>query len=144
MNKEKNSLLAEFAKKSMQRLEAKKRPRYQMLHVPSLDMDIKIRSLTTAEFMEFQEAVKKSGDKNLGDKSCLYAAVIEPSLKDTAKEIMAQEAGLPADQKQILEPLDIVNIFEPHEMDEIVVEIMRLSGFMSDDKVTVVTDALKN
>ena len=56
---------------------------------------------------------------------------------------MAQEAGLPADQKQILEPLDIVNIFEPHEMDEIVVEIMRLSGFMSDDKVTVVTDALK-
>ncbi len=28
MNKEKNSLLAEFAKKSMQRLEAKKRPRY--------------------------------------------------------------------------------------------------------------------
>lgn len=80
----------------------------------------------------------------MGDKSCLYAAVIEPSLKDTAKEIMAQEAGLPADQKQILEPLDIVNIFEPHEMDEIVVEIMRLSGFMSDDKVTVVTDALKN
>ena len=64
MNKEKNSLLAEFAKKSMQRLEAKKRPRYQMLHVPSLDMDIKIRSLTTAEFMECQEAAKKSGDKN--------------------------------------------------------------------------------
>lgn len=144
MNKEKSSLLAEFAKKSLQRLESKKRPRYRTLHIPSLDMDIKIRSLTTAEFMEFQEAVKKSGDKNLGDKSCLYAAVIEPSLKDTAKEIMAQEAGLPADQKQILEPLDIVNIFEPHEMDEIVVEIMRLSGFMSDDKVTVVTDALKN
>jgi hypothetical protein len=144
MNKEKSSLLAEFAKKSLQRLEAKKRPRYQMLHVPSLDMDIKIRSLTTAEFMECQEAAKKSGDKNMADKSCLYAAVIEPSLKDTVKEIMAQEAGLPADQKQILEPLDIVNIFEPHEMDEIVVEIMRLSGFMSDDKVTVVTDALKN
>jgi hypothetical protein len=144
MNKEKSSLLAEFAKKSLQRLEAKKRPRYQMLHVPSLDMDIKIRSLTTAEFMECQEAAKKSGDKNMADKSCLYAAVIEPSLKDTVKEIMAQEAGLSADQKQILEPLDIVNIFEPHEMDEIVVEIMRLSGFMSDDKVTVVTDALKN
>lgn len=144
MNKEKSSLLAEFAKKSLQRLEAKKRPRYRTLHVPSLDMDIKIRSLTTAEFMEFQEAVKKSSDKNLGDKSCLYAAVIEPSLKDTAKEIMAQEAGLPAGQKQILEPLDIVNIFEQYEMDEIVMEIMRLSGFIGNDKVKVVTDALKN
>ena len=48
MDKEKRSLLAEFAQKSMQRLEAKKRPRYQTLHIPSLDMDIKIRSLTTA------------------------------------------------------------------------------------------------
>lgn len=144
MNKEKSSLLAEFAKKSLQRLEAKKRPRYQMLHVPSLDMDIKIRSLTTAEFMECQESAKKSGDKNMADKNCLYAAVIEPSLKDTVKEIMAQEAGLSADQKQILEPLDIVNIFEQHEMDEIVVEIMRLSGFIGDQKVTVVTDAIKN
>lgn len=144
MNKEKSSLLAEFAKKSMQRLEAKKRPRYRTLHVPSLDMDITIRSLTTAEFMECQEAAKKSGDKNMADKSCLYAAVIEPSLKDTVKEIMAQEAGLPAEQKQILEPLDIVNIFEQYKMDEIVVEIMRLSGFIGDQKVKVVTDALKN
>ena len=70
--------------------------------------------------------------------------MIEPSLKDTAKEIMAQEAGLPAGQKQILEPLDIVNIFEQYEMDEIVMEIMRLSGFIGNDKVKVVTDALKN
>lgn len=144
MDKEKRSLLAEFAQKSLQRLEAKKRPRYQTLHIPSLDMDIKIRSLTTAEFMECQESAKASGDNNMADKNCLYLAVVEPSLKDTAKEIMAQEAGLSADQKQILVPLDIVNIFEQYETDAIVTEIMRLSGFIGDKKVTVVADALKN
>ena len=48
MNKEKSSLLAEFAKKSLQRLESKKRPRYRSLHIPRLDMDIKIRCIAIA------------------------------------------------------------------------------------------------
>lgn len=144
MDKETKSLLAEFTQKSLQRLEAKKRPKYQMLHIPSLDMNIKIRSLTTAEFMECQESAKTSGDNNMADKNCVYLAVVEPSLKDTAKEIKAQEADLPIGERHIVEPLDVVNIFEPHEMDEIVVEIMRLSGFIGDKKVTVVVDELKN
>ena len=141
MNKEKSSLLAEFAKKSLQRLESKKRPRYRTLHIPSLDMDIKIRSIAMAEYLECHDIFKNSNDEDRGDKNCVYMAVVEPNLKDTAKEIMAQEAGLPAEQKHILEPLDIVNIFEPCEITEIAMHVMYLSGIIGKQKITTVVES---
>ena len=155
MDKETKSLLAEFTQKSLQRLESKKRPRYQTLHIPSLDVDIKIRSITMAEYAECQNAAKNSEDEDRGDKNCVYLAVVEPCLKDVANEIMVQESGLPADQKQIHEPLDIVNIFESYEITEIAMHILYLSGIIGKQKITTVeeskqkaaekaVDALKN
>ena len=70
-------------------------------------------------------------------------AAVEPSLKDVAKEIMESESSLPADQRTLLEPLDVVGIFDIGEVQEIAMQVMELSGVLNSTKVTVV-DQLKN
>lgn len=142
MDNAKKHALAEFSRRAMQRLQDKKIPKFLTLHIPSLDIDMKIRSLTHNEITECME-LEDNGDSKRSDKYCIYLAAVEPSLKDVAKEIMDSEASLPADQRTVLEPLDIVNIFDMSEVSEIATEVMKLSGVIGAKSVTVVQD-LKN
>lgn len=138
MANEKKSALAEFSRRALQRLQDKKIPKHRILHVPSMEMDITIRNLTTAEVAECVDM-----EEGRGDKYSIYLAVVEPDFRAAAKEIMNQEADLPMDQRQLKEALDIVDIFNASEQAEIATQIMELSGMMNAPKVTVV-DALKN
>lgn len=142
MAENKKSLLAEFSRKAMQRLQAKKAHKKQVLHVPSLEQDITIRSLSFGEISECME-VDDSTDKARSDKYGVYLAVVEPDLKAAAKEIMEAEADLPPAERSLLEPLDIVNIFDMTELQQIAVKVMELSGAMGGKGVTVVNE-LKN
>ena len=142
MNNEKKSSLAEFSRRAMQRLQDKKIPKYRTLHVPSLDADLKFRSLSYDEIVECMK-IDDTNDSNRSDKYCIYLASVEPSLKDVAREIMDTESSLPADQRTLLEPLDVVGIFDISEIQEIAKQIMELSGVLSNAKVTVV-EQLKN
>ena len=141
MDNAKKHALAEFSRRAMQRLQDKKIPKFLTLHIPSLDIDMKIRSLTHNEITECME-LEDNGDSKRSDKYCIYLAAVEPSLKDVAKEIMESEASLPVDQRTLLEPLDVVKMFEIGEVQEIAMQIMDLSGVVN-TKVTVV-EQLKN
>lgn len=142
MDSTKKHALAEFSRRAMQRLQDKRLPKFLTLHIPSLDIDLKIRSLTNNEITECME-MEDNGDRKRSDKYCIYLAAVEPSLKDAAKEVMNNEAALPADQRTVLEPLDIVNIFDMSEVTEIAMEVMKLSGVIGAKSVTVVQN-LKN
>ncbi len=142
MDSEKKSSLAEFSRRAMQRLHDRKVTKFQTLHIPSLDMQLKIRNLSPSEISECL-GIDDSEDKNRSDKYAIYLAAVEPSLKEAAKEIMDAEAGLLPDQRTVLEPLDIVNIFPMSEITGIAMKVMELSGVVSSRKVTVV-EALKN
>lgn len=142
MNSEKKSFLAEFSRRAMQRLQDKKVPKYRTLHIPSLDTDMRFRNLSYDEITECMN-MEDTDDPNRSDKYCIYLAAVEPSLKDVAKEIMDSEASLPADQRTVLEPLDVVGMFNISEIQEIAMQIMELSGVLNNAKVTVV-DQLKN
>lgn len=141
MDSEKKSFLAEFSRRAVQRLQDKKVPKYRTLHIPSLDTDMRFRNLSYDEITECMN-MEDTGDPNRSDKYCIYLAAVEPSLKDVAKEIMDSEASLPADQRTLLEALDVVKIFEIGEVQEIAMQIMDLSGVVN-TKVTVV-EQLKN
>lgn len=142
MDKDKKGFLAEFSRRAMQRLQDKKVPKYRTLHIPSLDTDMRFRNLSYDEITECMN-MEDTGDPNRSDKYCIYLAAVEPSLKDVAKEIMDSEASLPADQRTVLEPLDVVGMFNIGEIQEIAMQIMELSGVLNNAKVTVV-DQLKN
>ncbi len=142
MKQDTKRTLADFTSRAMQRLQDKHIPKKQQLHIPSLDETITIRNLTRAEIVECQTMDEEPGS-NRADKYCIYLAVVDPDFREVAKAIMAQEAELPADQRQLKEPLDVVDILEPYEVTEVAMAIMRLSGVIGDKKVTVV-DSLKN
>jgi len=142
VNSEKKSFLSEFSRRAMQRLQDKKVPKHQTLHIPSLDINMKFRSLTYSEIMECM-SIEDDDDKRRSDKYCIYLASEEPSLKDAATEVMKEEASLPPDQRTVLESLDIVNIFDVSEITEIATEVMKLSGVIGEKSVTVVKQ-LKN
>lgn len=142
LNSEKKSFLAEFSRRAVQRLQDKKVPKYRTLHIPSLATDMRFRNLSYDEITECMN-MEDTGDPNRSDKYCIYLAAVEPSLKDVAKEIMESESSLPADQRTLLEPLDVVGIFDIGEVQEIAMQVMELSGVLNSTKVTVV-DQLKN
>ena len=142
MKQDTKRTLADFTSRAMQRLQDKHIPKKQQLHIPSRDETITIRNLTRAEIVECQTMDEEPGS-NRADKYCIYLAVVDPDFREVAKAIMAQEAELPADQRQLKEALDVVDILEPYEVTEVAMAIMRLSGVIGDKKVTVV-DSLKN
>ena len=144
MDKEKKSFLAEFSRRAVQRIQDKNKkiPKYRTLHIPSMDVDMRFRNLFYDEIAECMN-MEDTDDPNRSDKYCIYLAAVEPSLKDVAKEIMDSEASLPADQRTVLEPLDVVGMFNIGEIQEIAMQIMELSGVLNNAKVTVV-DQLKN
>lgn len=93
------------------------------------------------EIMECM-TLEDNGDIKRSDKYSIYLAAVEPSLRDTAKEVMAMEAELPPEDRELKEPLDIVNMFDLSEITQISTAIMELSGAMN-GKVTVVEDLKK-
>ena len=135
MDSENKKMLSAFAVKAAQRLEDKKVTKYQKLFVPSLDEEIKIRSLTRKEVIECMNVEDTDEDPDRSDNYTLYLSVIEPNLKEVAKEL--KENG------QIVEYTEVCNIFEMHERVSIAQEIMRLSGVIGTQKVAVVNE-LKN
>lgn len=52
MDKDTKTTLEQFTKKAIQRLKDKKIPKTATLHIPSMDEDIVIRSLTDEEVVE--------------------------------------------------------------------------------------------
>lgn len=143
MDHEKQSLLAEFSRRAVQRIQDKNKkvPKYRTLHIPSMNIDMRFRSLFYDEIAECMN-MEDADDPNRSDKYCIYLAAVEPSLKDVVKEIMESESGLPTDQRTLMEPLDVVKMFDMGEVQAIATQIMDLSGVIN-AKVTVV-DQLKN
>ena len=141
MDNKKKCTLAEFSRRALQRKKDKKIPKKQTLHIPSMDIDLTIRSLEYAEIMECL-TLEDNGDIKRSDKYSIYLSAVEPNLRDVAREIMGQEAELPPEDRELKEPLDIVNMFDLSEITQISTAIMELSGAMN-GKVTVVEDLKK-
>ena len=141
MDNKKKCTLAEFSRRALQRMKDKKIPKKQTLHIPSMDIDLTIRSLEYAEIMECL-TLEDNGDIKRSDKYSIYLAAVEPNLRDVAREIMGQEAELPPEERELKEPLDIVNMFDLSEITQIATAIMELSGAMNGE-VTVVEDLKK-
>ena len=91
MDNEKKKTLAEFSRRALQKLKDKKIAKYQTLHIPSLDMDIKVRSLDYGEVMECS-TLEDNGDMYRIEKYSIYLGTVEPSLPALAREVMAQDA----------------------------------------------------
>ena len=68
---------------------------------------------------------------------CAYIGILEPNMQQLAKELKASG--------DIYKPVDAVDIFEMHEVNEIAEEILKLSGVTAEKgaKVKAVED-LKN
>ncbi|MEY8355259.1 hypothetical protein AALB39_18145 [Lachnospiraceae bacterium 54-53] len=141
MKRETKRTLQDFVRAAEQRMRDKKIPKYQTLYIPSLDDEITIRNLTTDEVIECQ-TIEEAPESNRADKYCIYLAVTDPNLRDAASQMMENEKALPAEERQLHEPLDIVNIFDLSEITDIAMAVMRLSGVIG-KKVTVV-ESLKN
>ena len=71
MDNEKKKTLAEFSRRALQKLKDKKIAKYQTLHIPSLDMDIKVRSLDYGEVMECS-TLEDNGDMYRIEKYSIY------------------------------------------------------------------------
>lgn len=134
MEKEKDDIFNAFIKKAMKRLKEKKVRKYETLHVPSLNQNIRIQNLEYEEILECT-GIDDSSDPNRSDKYAIYLAVVEPDLKKAAVEL--KEKGV------IQDYLEIVKVFELSEIPDIATEIMQFSGVLSSRKVTVVEE-LKN
>ncbi len=134
MSVDKTAVFQKFTQKAIKRLQEKKVRKYRTLHVPSIDEDIKIRNLDYPEVVECTE-IEDENDPNAGDKYSVYLAVVEPDLKEVAKQL--KEAG------EIVQYTEVTDIFEMSEITDIATEIMKLSGVIGAKKVTVV-DELKN
>lgn len=141
MDNGKKHTLAEFSRRAPQRLKDKKIPKKQTLHIPSMDINLTIRSLEYAEIMECL-TLEDNGDPKRSDKYSIYLAAVEPNLREVAKEIMAQEAELPLEDREMTQPLDIMNMFDLAEITQISEAIMELSGAMN-GKVTIVEQLKK-
>ncbi len=132
--REKEEVFRMFAAKAVKRLQERRTRRQEMLHVPSLDEDIRIQSLLYPEIVECTE-IDDSGDPNRADRYAVYLAVVEPDLRQLAVQLK--------EQGEIREYTDVTDIFEMGELSQIAMEVMRISGVAGDRKVTVVSE-LKN
>lgn len=134
MDKEKDKVFQAFSAKAVKRLQEKKTRKYETLHIPSLDENIKIQSLLYPEIVECTE-IDDTGDPNKTDKYAVYLSIVEPDLKQLAVQLK--------DQGEIKEYTEVVDIFDMSEISQIAMEVMKLSGATGDKKVTVVRE-LKN
>lgn len=132
---ETNQIFSAFTQKAAQRLDEKKVMKKARLYIPSLDEEITIRGLNRKEVIECMNVEDTDTDPDRSDNYTIYLSVVEPNLKEIAKEL--KDAG------KIIEYTDVCNIFEMHERVSIAQEIMKLSGVIGEKKVAVVNE-LKN
>lgn len=135
-NSEKKTMLQQFTQKALQRLESNKLPKTATLFIPSIEQEIKIRSLSKAEIKECYDVEDDENDMSTTDKYTVYISVIEPNLKEVAKELK--------EQGKIQTYIDVVDMFELHEIAAIGMEAMKLSGVVAGDKAVKVVKDLKN
>ena len=133
-NQDTKNILSEFSRRALQRLEDKRTPKQATLFVPSLDMEIKVRSLTKAEKHECMN-MEDGDDRMHTDRYIAYIGIVEPNLRETATELKKAES--------IKEPLEVMDVFRDKEVSEIAHQIMELTGVLGGKAVTVVDD-LKN
>jgi predicted Mrr-cat superfamily restriction endonuclease len=135
-NDDKRTVFAGFMKKATERLAEKKKVRYRTLHIPSLEQDIKIRGLSVNEIMEIADT-DTVADKTRADRSMVYETVVEPNLKELAKQM--KEDG------KITDYLTVTDIFEYSEIQEIAAQALELSGYTAakGKNVTIINE-IKN
>lgn len=131
---EKKDIFHSFMEKASARLKSREMEKRVTIYVPGIDEKLVIRSLSYDEIQECSET-KNDNDPNAEDKYAIYLSVVEPNLKKVAMELM--------DRGEISVPTDVVNMFSMAEVTQISVEIMKLSGALSDKKVKVIEE-LKN
>ncbi len=134
-----NMGLSKFAIKAMEKLESKKQRKTVKLYVESIDEEITIQNVTETELYESLDIEDKADKTGLADKHIIYKSVVEPNLKEVAKELK--------EQGRITEYIEVVDMFDLVERKAIADEIYKLSGMSTADgkKVKLVlTDALKN
>ncbi|MBS9782651.1 MAG: hypothetical protein KGV43_02475 [Arcobacter sp.] len=128
---DKNVVFNDFVKKASKRLSDKRKLKKARLYIPSLDDEIVIRGLSDEEITECF-AIE---DNIQADKYVAYISIIEPNLKEVAKEL--KENG------EIKEYVDVVDIFDMKERTQIIQEVFNLCGVTGDKEVKVV-EVLKN
>ncbi len=127
----KKDIFGAFLRKAEERLEEKRKTKKRILHIPSLDTNITIRSLNNAEIMEcldFEDSLE-------GDKYTAYIGIVEPDLKEVASELKRKG--------EIFNYTDVIDIFRANERTAIVQEILELSEVIGGESVTVVEN-IKN
>lgn len=133
--KDNHGVFAAFAERAAKKLEEKKVHKKCRLHIPSMDEDITVRGLSTAEIAEVLD-VDNDNDPYASDKYSVYLAAVDPDLREVAKKL--KEEG------KIREYTEICEIFDAYEIKAIASKIMELSGVIGSKKVEVVTEDLKN
>lgn len=137
----KKNTLEIFKEKASRALRRRKSFRTFTMQFPSFANDedgealeIKFKALSDEEI---NEVVAYEGEQaNDSDKYAVYIASVEPCLKDLALELQKQG--------EINTPLEIMGMFELHEILEASSIIMKESGVLSDKKVTLKDRALDN
>lgn len=142
---EKKSTLEIFAAKASAAMKRKRSFVQYTLSFPSFEkledengegqpLKIKFRTLSDAEINDC--LAYESDDPNGADKYAMYIASVEPSLKQLGQTL--KEAG------DIVHPMEVMEMFERHEITEAAMIIMEKSGVLSKNKVTVVDKGLEN
>ncbi len=129
MDKTTKLTLEEFTRKATQRLQDKKKIKFETLKVPCLDAEIKIKNLSKEEQTEVLNLESDIEQDNM----TIYYGVVD--IKEVAKAL--KEAG------EIKEYTEVVNIFNLQQKHQIVRKILELSDISSNKKVEVVEN-LKN
>lgn len=127
--------LSKYAKRALKKLEANKERKTATLDVPSWG-EVKIQNITRAELIDIMEMSEEQGTE-ASENFALYISVIEPNLKELAKELK--------DSGEINEYTEVCDIFEIYEKTEISQEISKLSGITPQDgkRVTIIEELKK-
>lgn len=141
MEKDKKTALEIFVAKASAALKRKKKYVTYTMSFPSFAQDedgepleIKFRTLSDDEINDC--IGYESDDPNGADKYAVYLAAVEPSLKELGQELKA--AG------EIIAPMDVMDMFERHEISEAALIIMKKAGVISENKVTLVDKGIEN
>ncbi len=126
--------ISRFMEKALKKFESRKERKTAKLHITSLDEEITIQSLYKTEI---HDALKMDDTENAeaSDNFILYNAVVEPNLKEIAKEWKSEG--------RIVEYMEVCDIFDMAEKVQITQQILELSGASNKNAVVLVED-LKN
>ena len=130
MEREKVINFQSFAKKAVEKIEAKKKMRRNSLYIGDLEETIEIRALTD---QEMSDCFEYSEDDYTNDKYTMYYA--SPTLQELAK-YMKQEG-------MIQNHLDVCDSISKVDRNKIVHEILALSGALGESTVKELDEVKK-